>query len=236
MPPWWSRPHASCALRCPHGFAPHGSTDLQPPAPCSRKACLAITAATLAAAQAAHPQWPSKEDPIRWVGEYDSRPPGVLLSIEAYLTAPLDVVSLHEHTGAFRDAWSSAGFRSASVANRPSTVPPEGESLHFIGEVKEWHRAYPWSLPMATANPDCHTATVAAKNSAAARWRVHMLSGALEAAVVHFAWLLGAADSIAVEQPPTFLEFVFGPPTVRTSLADYGVPLRKKWHLSLIHI
>ena len=57
-----------------------------------------------------------------------------------------------------------------------------------------------------------------------------MLSGKLEAAVIHFAWLLGAADSVALEQPPSFLEYVFGPPSVRTSLADFGVPLKKEWH------
>ena len=235
-PPWWSRQGAVCAVRCLHGFATCFTSTLQPPAPCSRKDCLAFAAAMLAAAQHANPKWPAKEDPVRWVGEFDSRPPGALLSLAAFIAAPFDAVSLHEHTGAFRNEWAKASFTAASVANRPSTTPPEEGSIHFIGDVVAWWRAYPWSIPMATANPDCHTATIAAVNSAVDRWRGHMLSKELEAAVTHFAWLLGAADSIAIEQPPTFLEYVFGPPTVRTCLADYGVPLRKKWHWWLRHV
>ena len=229
-PPWWDRHGSHTAVRCPHGFASQGSPHPPPPAACSRKECLAAAAATITAARSASPEWPAKEDPIRWVGEYDSRPAGTLLPLKAIIASPFDAVSLHEHTGAFRNEWAKAGFRAASVANRPSTTPPPYGCIHFIGEVVEWRQGYPWSIPMATANPDCHTATVAARNSAVDRWRRHMTSRELEAAVVHFAWLLGAADSIAIEQPPTFLEYVFGPPTVRTSLADFGVPLRKKWH------
>ena len=229
-PPWWTRGGAKCAVRCPHGFATCAEAHLQPPAPCSREACLAASSSTLLAAQSANARWPAKGDPVRWLGEFDSRTPGALQSLEAYVAAPFSAVALHEHTGAFRNEWAAAGFSAASVANRPSTTPPAKDSIHFIGDVEDWWRAYPWSIPMATGNPDCHTATIAAANSAVARWRGHMLSRKLEAAVIHFAWLLGAADSVALEQPPSFLEYVFGPPSVRTSLADFGVPLKKEWH------
>ena len=48
-------------------------------------------------------------------------------------------------------------------------------------------------------------------------------------AVAHAVWTLRSADLVAMEQPPTLLEHVLGPPTHRTCLADYGCPRRKDW-------
>ena len=144
-----------------------------------------------------------------------------------YIHSPFEAVAMHEHSGAFRDAWAEEGFCAASVANRPSSNPPAAGSMHFVGDVVAWRKAYPWSLPLATANPDCHPSTIAAPNSAIARWRGHMAKGSLERSVRHFGWVLESASAVAVEQPPSLLAYIFGPPSVETCLADFGVPRRK---------
>ena len=229
-PPWWQRPHSACAIRCQHGFALALDSSLLPPCHCSLSECRATAGATLTSAKAAHPRFPSRKDPIRWVGEFDSRSQGTLLALPLYLASPFEVVAMHEHTGAFRDAWSEEGFRAASVCNRPSSNPPVGDSIHFISDVVEWRSHYAWSIPCAIANPDCHTAAIAASNSSVWRWRGHMRSGALRRAVEHFSWVLSVAELVAVEQPPSLLAYVFGPPSVETCLADFGVPRRKRWN------
>ena len=231
-PPWWKRQNTDCAVRCPHGFASATNAHIDPPTKCSSERCLATAAQYLSSARAAHPKWPAKTDPIRWVGEFDARSINTLLTLPYFLETapPFDVVALHEHTGAFRDEWAKQGFAAASVANRPTSSPPVKGAVHFIADVVEWRSAYQWSIPMATANPDCHTAAIAAPNSAVHRWQRHLRSGALDGAVEHFAWLLDTADAIAIEQPPTLLAWVFGPPEVKTSFADFGIPLQKEWH------
>ena len=118
---------------------------------------------------------------------------------------PFAAVALHEHTGAFRDAWAAAGVRAASIADRPSTSPPAEGSFHFIADVREWRAGYQWSIPLATANPDCHCAALGVEHASKSRFQLHTSSGALAAAVEHFCWLLGCAERVAIEQPPTLL-------------------------------
>ena len=158
------------------------------------------------------------------------RAPGAQEIFQHLTAAPFVTLALHEHSGAFRDAWQRLGIRSASVADRPTSSPPIPPSNHFIADVPTWHSAYKWSIPLATANPDCHCATIAAPNSAPSRWRRHLIAGAMAQAVRHAAWVLHAADLLAMEQPPTLLEYIIGPPSHRTSLADFGCPRRKAWH------
>ena len=157
------------------------------------------------------------------------RAPGAQLIFDSLTAAPFGAIALHEHSGAFRDAWQSAGVRAASVADRPSAAPPLHPSIHFIADVRAWHAAYRWSIPLATANPDCHCAAIAAPNAAPSRWRKHIQSGAMAQAIAHAVWVLRAADLVAMEQPPTLLEHILGPPALRTCVADFGCPRRKEW-------
>ena len=46
-PPWWQRSHASCAIRCPHGFALAQDSALHPPRQCTLPECIAASAAAL---------------------------------------------------------------------------------------------------------------------------------------------------------------------------------------------
>ena len=233
-PPWHSYP--LIAVACAHGFTvpptyahPFGPTHFPPlPRRCPHPAC-AVGAAQLTALSARALVLPARADPLRWRGELDMRAPGALRIMDAITATPFGATALHEHSGAFRDAWQRRGVRAASVADRPSTSPPPAPSVHFIADVREWHSAYRWSIPMATSNPDCHCATIAAPNAAPSRWLGHIRSGAMAMAVVHVAWTLHAADMVAMEQPPTLLEDIMGPPSQRTCVADFGCPRRKAW-------
>ena len=215
-PPWHS--HATLALACPHGFAippsPSNPTGPHPPLPgrCTASACTQA-ATRLKALSAKALCLPARADPLRWVGEVDMRAPWAQPMFDSLTAAPFGAVALHEHSGAFREAWQLASVRAASVSDRPSTTPPTPPSVHFIAEVRAWHAAYRWSIPLATANPDCHCAAIAAPNAAPARWRVHIRSGAMAEAIAHAVWALRSADLVAMEQPPTLLEHILGPPT-----------------------
>ena len=120
-------------------------------------------------------------------------------------------------------------MRAASVADRPSAAPPASGTFHFIADVREWRASYPWSIPLATANPDCHCAALGVEHASRSRFQLHTSSGAMAAAVEHFCWLLGCADRVAVEQPPTLLELVVRPPDVKTSVGHFGCARKKAW-------
>ena len=144
------------ALACPHGYVAPTEGPLSPPLQCKDTACREAASAAQAKAQLVHDSYPAKADPVRWKAEIDSRAPTAALLFKEACARPFQAVAMHEHTGAFRDAWAARGVRAASISNRPSMRPPRQGTLHFIAEVQEWHAAYPWAIPLATANPDCH--------------------------------------------------------------------------------
>ena len=226
-PPWWTL--SRVAIRCTHGFCIIGQGGGELESACGDPTCLDRANTLREAARAARLDLPAKADPLRWVREYDARQSGALQHLLMHVASPFDVVAFHEHTGAFRDAWREAGFDSVSVSNRPATSPPPEGSMHFIAECVEWRDAYPWRIPLATAHPDCHPAAIAAPNTARPRLCRHLRDGTMRAALIHACWVLGAADRVAMEQPPSFLAHALGAPEVKTTLAEFGVPLRKRW-------
>ena len=179
---------------------------------------------------------PIRADPIRWPGEVDMRAPGGRSAFESVTSSPFLAVALHEHSGSFRNAWAQLGARAASVADRPSSTLPAAGSAHFISDVRAWHQSYPWTIPVATANPDCHVATVAVPYSAPERWLHYLRNGGMADAITHAVWLLHVAPRVALEQPPTLLEHIIGSPTVRTTLAAHGIPRRKEWLWWLVNL
>ena len=223
--PWYST-QAALTFRCPHGFV---STQGSPPWPCLRHECLQCARSHADAAATAILELPRCDDPVRWPREV--RVDGIdgPSLREQCCRFPFVAVACHEHTGAFRNAWSEMGAPAASVAIRPSVAPPAITALSFVDTVEDWEAAYRHRIPFITANPDCHTAAVAAPNSAVARWRRHMASGALARAVDHMVWCLHVAELYHVEQPPTLMADVVGPPAERTTLAAFGCPRRKEW-------
>ena len=121
-PPWHSYP--LIAVACAHGFTvpptyahPFGPTHFPPlPRRCPHPAC-AVGAAQLTALSARALVLPARADPLRWRGELDMRAPGALRIMDAITATPFGATALHEHSGAFRDAWQRRGVRAASVAD-----------------------------------------------------------------------------------------------------------------------
>ena len=136
------------ALGCPHGYvSPEGG--LTPPLQCSDANCIQAAARAIARAREVQGHYPRRTDPIRWRGELDARAPTAARLLKEAFRRPFDAIAMHEHTGAFRDAWATKGVAAASIADRPSMHPPQLGSLHFIADVREWHAAYPWSIPLS---------------------------------------------------------------------------------------
>ena len=224
------------AISCPHGFVALANTHAPPPRECHAEGCrrnaeairrVAATAQTL----------PAKADPIRWKGEVDMRAHNAQEIFLHATTRPFGAVAFHEHTGSFRDEWAKLGVLAASVANRPTLHPPLGDSVHFIANAEEWHASYSWEIPIATAHPDCHTATTAAPNSRRGRQLRHLLSGALYEALCHVVWILTCiGPRVAMEQPDTLFAKIIGPPTQKTNVATYGCPRRKEWWWWLVSL
>ena len=46
--------------------------------------------------------------------------------------------SFYEHTGHVRESWRARGYMSASIADRPTQIPPGEGCYHFIGQVYDY--------------------------------------------------------------------------------------------------
>ena len=223
--PWWRQRHV--AVACPHGFV----ADADEPAPprlCLDPACILALHVTVAAARRSILELPARDDPIRWPNELLASPDCSSLPEPPAFTA----VAAHEHTHAFAAAWAAHGVLAASLADRPSCVPPPPGSVHYIARCQDWFAWYPHPIPFASFHPNCGPFIFGAPNSAAARWTRHLISGSLRSAAEHAVWCLNPRRRVALfalEQPPTALQFIIGPPTVQTSLAEFGVPRKKQW-------
>lgn len=217
--PWWRL--SILAIACPHGFC---GPNASPPQRCLLPSCVSAFHTHLRAARLSLIDLPRRDDPVRWPREY--RAPS---AFDDPCPPVFSVVAAHEHTGAFRNAWSAVAVPAASVALRPSVTPPAPNAAHYIADVQQWFDWYPLPIVFASFQPDCGPAVVAAPNSAANRWARHLASGSLATTVRHAVWCMHAAPIFALEQPPTLLEHIIGPPTVRTSLAEFGIPRRKMW-------
>jgi len=130
-----------------------------------------------------------------------------------------------EYSGAFAAA-CRARFPSEiaiSVDFRPAA---HNHGLHYCGDVRDvlWSRR--WRLVIA--HPPC--AAAARSNTIGIEDRV--ADGSLWFAMA-FALMLycAPADTVVVEQPPTWLEAAYREPDVLMQFLDYGVPYSKKWLL-----
>ena len=122
-------------MRCPHGFVGLGCSF---PDACDDGGCMETAVATQRAAAAAHPDFPLRSDPIRFLREV-RLPLGnvhgqVLPSLLSFSFPCLQCFAWHETSLSFYRAWVSTGFTAASLADRPSGSPPPPNSFHFIAE------------------------------------------------------------------------------------------------------
>ena len=132
--PWWQA--SLYAMHCPHGYSVV-ATDANIPTPplretqCHQDGCRATTHAWATRCQKAR-DLPSRRDCIRHPGEVDGRAPDIAAIFATATRGDFRAVAFHEHTGAFREAWTKLDVYAASVADRPSLSAPTRPSLHFI--------------------------------------------------------------------------------------------------------
>lgn len=212
--------------------ASRASSPVRPP---SRGAAALALLTTLAGAKAAHVTpyasdlqqrgaLPLLNMPARFDGE-------ITLPVPAGFDWPrFDVVCLHEHSGSFRDSWSSRllrgrPIRACSVAERRTMTEPEVGSLHVIGGVLEFLSTYPHPIPLVTGHVNCGDANYASWST----WAAKVLSGAMlaRAEEIHYLRCVGALA--AMEQPPTAHELILGPASFRTAAEMHGEPHTKTY-------
>ena len=222
--PWWEQ--AAWLAVCPHGLV---STTISLDGLCDSDLCYQCANAHCEAAQFSIPELPATDDPIRWPREWRFNSLDAADIFQLATSVHFTFVSLFEHTAAFRAAFSPLVRLVASVADRPTALPPTSNAVHFIADVLQWLDSYPHTLPFVTANPSCVAATVAAVNSCRSRLLRNMQNGTALSSLRDQTAVLECATHVALEQPPSFFEFALGPPSVVTSVAAYGCPWRKQW-------
>ena len=164
----------------------------------------------LCVAEASIPELPGRHDTIRWPREWHSQGLDAQDTFVLATAEPFTFVALYEHSAAFREAFAAHVHASASVADRPSALPPSANAAHFIVDVLQWLQAYPFSIPFATANPSCVSAAIAAINSAKPRLLRNLRNGNVLASLREQCIVLSCARFIAMEQPPSLFEFALG--------------------------
>ena len=172
---------------------------------------------------------PLQSDPIRWPNEWRLPLGQVAQNCLPFLLAlrpPMfEAIAFHEQSGAFSHAWAAEGIRAASVANRPSALPPVAQSAHFIAGVREFHEWYGHPIPFLTTHWDCAPAGYASK----ARWKGLMQSGELPRNVDDAVWCRSISRLFAGETTKSSMEVFLGPPSVKTNLALWAGDRLKDW-------
>ena len=220
---WWTC--NDLALRCPHGFVALGGAFAFR---CNNPVCLRVAEETLRRAVASTINLPLREDPIRWPGEV--RLPSecgaaVLPFLSVWSPPRYEAICLFEHSGAFRAAWAQRGIPVASVADRPSSTPPEPGSNHIIALARRFHAWYPHPISFVTTHWTCSKVSYAGRSN----FRRNMESGDIVTAVEDAVWSMCIAPRFASEQPPVMLEYVLGEPAMRTEVRLFGAPVVKEW-------
>ena len=214
-------------MRCPHGFV--GSHDLIFAGACFVRECVLEVVETIRRAAVANLELPLQTDPIRWPNEWrlplGEVAPACLPFLLTLRPTMYEALAFYEQSGAFAHAWGAVGIRAASVANRPSALPPLPQSAHFIAGVKAFHEWYGHPIPFLTTHWDCAPAGYASK----ARWKALMQSGELPQNVEDAVWCRSICRLFAGETTKSAMEFFLGPPSIKTNLAHWAGDRLKDW-------
>ena len=189
--------------------APHASAS-------ALSALLALSAAAPTAAV-----WPpiSHAAPTPVLGAFSSAP---LFPREFRAPLPADFkwprferFAFFEHRGSFRDAW---GIPACSVADRPTDVPPADGNYHFVMDVFDFLAVYPYPIIAHTSSVPC-TCTAWANRT---NWQRHVETGAMWHTCESFLFMLHVGVHAACEHSHSMLEYVVGPPDIRTTTHEHG--------------
>ena len=147
---------------------------------------------------------------------------------EVVLPVPDDFVwpvfgfcAFHEHTGEERESHADAlNTASCSIADRRTITPPSTRCWHFIGDVRDFVRAYPHPIRMQSNHVTCGWANWACW----ATWPAKIADGSMLAAAEEFLWINCIGDRSWGEQPPSAHQHTVGPPTFTMYGHEHGAP------------
>ena len=129
--------------------------------------------------------------------------------------------SFYEHTGHVRESWRARGYMSASIADRPTQIPPGEGCYHFIGQVYD----YVQLLARRGMRIYAQTSHVECGPSAWASWRVwpeKIKDGRLLQAAEELLWITCIGERAFSEHPHTAHEHLIGPPTQVANANQHG--------------
>ena len=129
--------------------------------------------------------------------------------------------AFYEHTGHIREGWRALGYTSASIADRPTQIPPSEGCYHFIGQVYD----YVQLLARHGLRIYAQTSHVECGPSAWASWRVwpeKIKDGRLLQAAEELLWVTCIGERAFSEHPHTAHEHLIGPPTQVTNANQHG--------------
>ena len=129
--------------------------------------------------------------------------------------------AFHEDGGAVRESWRRRGHVSASIADRPTGMPPSDNFYHFIGQVYDYVQAIAEAglvIVCGTSHVECGRASW----SSWALWPENILNGAMKEAGEELLWMASLGHRHMAEQPHTAHEHTIGPPTFVTNANQHG--------------
>jgi hypothetical protein len=129
--------------------------------------------------------------------------------------------AFYEHSGQMREAWRRRGYTSASVADRPTQIPPSEDSYHFIGQVFDFVQMtaqYGLRIYAQTNHVECTDSTWACWKL----WPEKILDGRMMQAAEEQLWITCIGERSFTEHPHTAHEHLIGPPTQVANANEHG--------------
>jgi len=170
-----------------------------------------------------------------WLDGKPAPPPPLRAAANApafgYVDLPLgdpyapSIIIVGEFSGAFAKACRER-FPSEITLTVDFRLAEHGFGLHYCGDVRDVLWRHRWRLLIG--HPPCAKAARSNTVGLAERLADGSLWFAMSFAVMLYT---APADTVIVEQPPSWLETVYRPPDRRLQFLDFGVPYSKEWLL-----
>ena len=137
------------------------------------------------------------------------------------------VVVLGCHTGVDREMHAERGMHACSVARRRSILAPSETCMHIIGAIEDFLAVYPHTPDLVDAHPTCAASNRASK----ATWAEKVADGTMLSSAYHMLDCLSFGRRAALEQPPSAMESIIGPPAFKTNeLCLGGTRFKDIWY------
>ena len=134
--------------------------------------------------------------------------------------------AFYEHVGNMRESWRALGYVSASVADRPTLIPPSPGCYHFVGQVYDFIRALPYPIFFQSSHVECGPASWSSHKT----WPTKILDGRMLEAAEELLYIACVGKHSLAEQPHTAHEHTIGPPSQVINANEHG-GANKTWCL-----